>query len=330
MLTRRECLTTAGVAAATALLRNVMTAIVSAEQSTTPIDLKPSLPKTQVTFQVPALACDTHRHVFGDQAHYPFAPASSYRVGPATAEDMKILDSTLHVARVVLVQPSGYGSDNSCLLDTLKQLGSRARGVIAIDEKTTEAALDEMDRAGIRAVRTNLGGTSEEVRRNLNELGNRLRPRKWHINTAIQLASLDTLHDAFSSTSVPVVIDHFAGARASEGMQQPGFQTLLKLVEAGKVYVKLSRLSNVSTQPPDYRDVAPLAKALIAANPQRMLWGTDWPHLGGQPAGSKSTDLWPYMKYDDGAVFNQFAIWVPDAAQRNMILVENPARLYRF
>jgi len=117
---------------------------------------------------------------------------------------------------------------------------------------------------------------------------------------------------------VPVVIDHFAAAQASRGVQQPGFEVLLNLLRSGRIYLKLSREHNISTQAPDYPDVAPLARALIAANPQRILWATDWPHVNG-PKG-----------VDDGRIFNQFAVWVPDPAQRKTVLVDNPARLYGF
>jgi predicted TIM-barrel fold metal-dependent hydrolase len=130
---------------------------------------------------------------------------------------------------------------------------------------------------------------------------------------------------------VPIVIDHFGGAQASLGAKQPGFEALVNLVRAGAAYVKISGAYRSSIQPPDYPDVAPLAKALIAANPRRILWGTDWPHPdSSQVAGRKATDVAPLLQIDDGRVFNQLAIWAPDAALRKIILVENPARLYGF
>jgi len=130
---------------------------------------------------------------------------------------------------------------------------------------------------------------------------------------------------------LPVVFDHFGGAQASMGIQQVGFPTLLNLVRAGKAYVKISAPYLASTQAPDYPDVAQLAKALIAANPQRVLWATNWPHPdSSQVAGRKVTDIAPLRPIDDGRVFNQLALWAPDAAQRKTILVENPAQLYGF
>ena len=113
-------------------------------------------------------------------------------------------------------------------------------------------------------------------------------------------------------------------------MQQPGFDVLLDLLRTGKIYLKVSRVHNISTAAPDYADVAPLAQALIAANPQRILWATDWPHAGERPPGYSATDISPHKEIDDGRVFNQFAVWAPDTGVRQTILVDNPARLYGF
>jgi predicted TIM-barrel fold metal-dependent hydrolase len=130
---------------------------------------------------------------------------------------------------------------------------------------------------------------------------------------------------------VPVVFDHFGGAQASLGIQQPGFAVLLNLVRAGKAYVKISAPYLASTQTPDHPDVVPLAKALVAANPERLLWATNWPHPdSSRTPGRQATDIAPLYHIDDGRVFNQLAVWVPDSAQRKTILVENPARLYGF
>jgi predicted TIM-barrel fold metal-dependent hydrolase len=130
---------------------------------------------------------------------------------------------------------------------------------------------------------------------------------------------------------VTVVFDHFGGPQASLGLEQPGFATLLNLVQTGKAYVKLSGAYRSSTKAPNYPDVAPFAKALIAANPQRILWGSDWPHPDStQVPGRKFSDIAPLYQIDDGALMNQLPVWAPDAATRKMILVENPVKLYGF
>ena len=130
---------------------------------------------------------------------------------------------------------------------------------------------------------------------------------------------------------VPVVLDHFGGARAARGPAQPGFADLLDLLRSGKAYAKISGAYRASTGGPDYADAAPLAKALIAANPARIVWGTDWPHTNSTtPPGRKVTDVNPLFQIDDGLLMNQLPIWAPDPAVRKAILTDNPARLYRF
>jgi predicted TIM-barrel fold metal-dependent hydrolase len=129
---------------------------------------------------------------------------------------------------------------------------------------------------------------------------------------------------------MPVVFDHFGGAQAALGVSQPGFDTLLNLVRTGKAYVKISAPYRSSTKPPDYADVAPLAKALIGANPQRILWGSDWPHPASPVAHRPVTEITPLWQVDDGRILNQLPAWAPDAVLRKIILVENPAKLYGF
>jgi predicted TIM-barrel fold metal-dependent hydrolase len=132
-------------------------------------------------------------------------------------------------------------------------------------------------------------------------------------------------------SSVPVVFDHFGGTNAALGLNQPGFEDLVTLVRSGKAYVKISGAYRASTQAPDYPDVVPFAKALIAANPDRVLWGSDWPHPGtAPPADRPLTEITPLLPIDDGRLLNQLAVWAPDAAVRRKILVDNPARLYQF
>jgi predicted TIM-barrel fold metal-dependent hydrolase len=145
------------------------------------------------------------------------------------------------------------------------------------------------------------------------------------------MAVIEALKDLVVAAPVPIVFDHFGGAQASMGIGQPGFSTLLDLVQKGKAYVKVSAPYRSSTEAPDYPDAAPLAKALIAANPGRVLWGTDWPHPDSAPTASrKATDLAPRLKVDDGSILNLLPVWAPDAATRTRILVDNPAKLYGF
>src|SRR2546423_705255 len=271
MLSRREVLITAvGAAGAAAVLRPWAKVLASASQ-----------PATPVNFEVPAGACDCHVHVFGDPRHFPFSPSRTYTPEPASVEEMRRLHRALHVERVVVVNPSVYGTDNSCTLDAVKQLGSSARAIAVIDEKTPEAALDEMERAGVRGIRINLetsGQADPIVARQRFQAGvERVKNRKnWHIQVYARLSVIEAIADLIKGAPIPVVLDHFGGAKAALGVAQPGFETLLKLVRSGKAYVKISGAYRSSTLAQDYPDVAPLAKALIGENPQRILWGTDW------------------------------------------------------
>lgn len=319
MVTRREALLTVAAGSIGAMMTSSDELFAQAPQPATPLAFKP-----------PAGATDTHRHVFGDLGKYPYASTSGYRHPPAWIADMNRLDKALGVSRYVLIQPSGYATDNSALLDVLKQARpDTARGIVAIDERTPDALLDEWHKLGVRGIRVGLGGSADAVAR-LRASTDRIAARGWHVNTAIsQMAMLDTLADTLTSLPVPVVLDHYAGAKASAGTSQKGFATLLQLLKSGKIYLKMSRLHNLSTAAPGYADVRPLAQAVVAANPDRLLWGTDWPHAGIRGEGLNPTDISPYFNYDDGLVFNEFASWV-GSSHLKTILVDNPAGLYGF
>ena len=294
-----------------------------------------SQPATPVAFEIPAGGCDCHTHIFGDARRFPFAADRIYTPEPASIAEMRALHRSLHMDRVVIVQPSVYGTDNACTLDASRQLGSRARAVVVIDDATPAAALDRMHGAGARGVRINLATANQTspavARQRLQRAVEQLKGRPWHIQIYATLPVIDAIKDQVMQSPVPVVFDHFGGAQASAGTSQAGFDSLVGLVRSGKAYVKISGAYRSSSQRPDYADVAPLAKALIAANPQRILWGSDWPHPDSVRAdGRATTDIAPLIQIDDGRLLNQLPVWAPDAAQRKTILVDNPARLYGY
>jgi predicted TIM-barrel fold metal-dependent hydrolase len=309
------------------------TLVPAAAAASSPLARSAAQPSTPVRFKVPAGACDCHTHVFGDPARFPFAAGRTYTPEPASVAEMRKLHRALHTNRVVIVQPSVYGTDNSCTVDAIRQLAPNARGIAVIDEQTSDAALDEMHQAGIRGIRINLatvGQNDPEIgRRRLKAAIERVRTRGWHIQMYTQLAVIAALHADISASPVPIVFDHFGGAQASGGVAQPGLEVLLDLVRSGRAYVKVSAPYRGSTNAPDFADMAPLATAFIAANVRRILWGTDWPHPDTTP-GRPSTEISPLRQIDDGRVFNQFAQWARDAQTRKAILVDNPAALYGF
>ena len=325
MLTRREVLK-GGVAAGVAGLvgrARVVTAVAP-------------IPRTKVAFDVPAGACDCHVHVFGDPKKYPFIATRAYTPEVATVEDLQRSLSALRLDRVVIVQPSVYGTDNSCTLDGMRQLGSRARGVAVIDEKTSDADLDAMEKVGIRGIRINLataGITDPKIaRQRFDAAVARVRARKnWHVQINTQPSIIAALSEQLLASPVPLVIDHFGGAVAKAGIQQPGFPELVNLAKSGKAYVKISGSADSLSARDDLSDAAAFVHALVAANPQRIIWGTNWPHPSSTaPAGRKPTDLAVHVPIDDGKVINMLATWVPDAVTRKLILADNPARLYGF
>jgi predicted TIM-barrel fold metal-dependent hydrolase len=295
----------------------------------------PSQPSTPVKFDVPAGACDCHTHIHGDPAKFPFFAGRVYTPEPASPEEMSALHKALHIERVVIVTPSVYGPDNSATLFGMKARGATARGVAVIDDKTSESDLDAMGQAGIRGIRVNLatGGVNDPSvgRKRLEAAIDRVKGRGWHVQVYTNLALLSSIKDVLASSPVPIVFDHFGGADSALGLGQPGWADLVEAVKSGKAYVKISGAYRLSKQAPDYPDAVPFAQALIAANADRIIWGTDWPHPDSvTPAGKKPTDVTPLFQIDDGRLLNQLPVWAPDAGIRKNILVDNPARLYGF
>jgi predicted TIM-barrel fold metal-dependent hydrolase len=294
---------------------------------------KAAQPATAVNFDIPAGACDCHTHIHGDPETFPYFSGRVYTPETALPEEMAALHKALRMQRVVIVTPSVYGTDNSATLYGMKARGRDARGVAVIDEKTPESALDAMHQAGIRGIRLNLatsGVTDPSVGRKRYEAAvERVQKRKWHVQMYTNLAVISSIKDLVLASPVPAVFDHFGGAQAALGTGQPGFADLVELVRSGKAYVKISGAYRASKLSPDYPDAAPLAKALIAANADRIVWGTDWPHPNSS-SGNPATQVTPLFQIDDGRLLNQLPVWTSDAAIRKKILVDNPARLYGF
>ncbi len=292
--------------------------------------------RTPVDFAVPPGACDCHVHVFPDPAKFPFWSGRGYTPPVATADELLALQRALHMDHVVIVTPSVYGADNAATLDGISQLGlARARGVAVIDDKTTRAELDSMANAGIRGVRVNLtqAGIVDPAAsaKRLGAAVERIGGLPWHLQIYAPLSVIASVQEQLRQVPIPIVFDHFAGADAAKGPQQDGFGAVLGMVKSGRAFVKISGAYRASSSAPDYPDVAPLARALIAANPGQLVWGSDWPHPdSAKVPGRKPTDLAPAQPIDDGRVLNLLADWAPDAKTRQTILVDTPKRLYGF
>ena len=281
----------------------------------------------------PPLTCDCHIHIVGPPAKYPFIADRQYTPPEASLADLAALRARTGVQRNVLVQPSFYGTDNRCMLDSLAQLGASARGICVVEPDIADGALRDMDKRGVRGVRLNLATTGFSnlgtVQQEIAALGARLKPLNWHIQIYTSLDNVVALAPVIAKSPVPVVLDHFAMAMGDKGTGQSGFDALLKLVKDGPAHVKLSAPYRISDHPPVYADAAPLARALIAANPAQMVWGSDWPHTV-RTQGKGPLDIHPFLVMDEPGTLDLMADWAPDARVRHAILVDNPARLYRF
>jgi predicted TIM-barrel fold metal-dependent hydrolase len=294
---------------------------------------KASQPGTGVNFEVPAGACDCHTHIHGDLREFPMFAGRVYTPEPAMPEEMAALHKVLHMQRVVIVTPSVYGTDNSATLWGMKARGKDARGVAVIDEKTPESELDAMQRAGIRGIRINLATGAAKpdpvaARKRFADAVDRVKGRGWHVQMYTTPPVISAIKEAVLASPVPVVFDHFGRA---ESVEQPGFADIVELLRSGKAYVKISGAYRISKNAPNYPEAAPVARALIAANPDRIVWGTDWPHPNSEPLPNFGAhNVRPYFDIDDARLLNQLPVWAPDPAVRRKILVDNPERLYGF
>jgi predicted TIM-barrel fold metal-dependent hydrolase len=324
MLTRRTVLGRVSAAASAALAMRAGVAVGAAVRSA-------------VDFDVPRGACDCHVHVFGDPAQFPFAEKRVYTPPQASVEQLLELQRDLHLDRVVVVQPSVYGADNACTLDAVRRMGTRARGVAVIDRATSRKALEEMTAVGIRGVRLNLETNTAgrfdpaDAKAALDATAEQIRGLGWHVQIYTRTAVIAELKDYLSQMPFPVVVDHFGRGNPGQGPGQPDFVALLDLVKSGRLHVKISGAYRISERSPDFADVTALAKALVAANPDQIIWGSDWPHPNSDAGrGKPLTEISSPFPIDDGLLLNQLPKWVPDPAIRKKILVDNPTRLYGF
>lgn len=280
----------------------------------------------------PRSACDTHTHVFGAVAKFPMSPARGYTPPEASPAEMLAMHKKLGVERVVIVTPSVYGTDNAATLFGIREYGKGARGVAVIDAKTPDADLKAMAAAGVCGVRVNLGGPGaalEGAKERLVQALDRVSGMGWHVQLYAGLNVVEAVADVILRAPVAVVIDHVAGALPAEGVGQKGFGALLRLVREGKAYVKVTHRFLPSGTGPEYGDSVAMLRALLEANQERVLWGTDWPHPdSGRVPGRKTTDLAPFEKVDDVAWLERFIGWLGPAKER--VLVENPGRLYGY
>lgn len=262
----------------------------------------------------PPLACDCHIHVFGPFARYPLDAARKYTPDEALLTDYLNVANALGTGRVVMVQPSVYGVDNACQRDAIRSLEQHARGVAVIGDSITDKQLDALNGAGFVGARLNFMRAGELDA--LERTAARVAKLGWHVQLHLPGPMIPQIAERLLKLPTDFVVDHFGRMDAWQGCVQPAFQELLRLVDSGRCWVKLSAPYRMDGAP--YPRVAPFARELVKRNPERMLWGTDWPH--------PDVAVVP----DDAGLLQTMFDWVPDAATRQRILVDNPAKLYRF
>lgn len=271
------------------------------------------------TFSIPPGACDTHAHVVAQAPGYPMVESRSYTPPPAPEDKYLSMLAVNGMNRGVLVQISVYGSDNRYMLDVLKRHPDQLRGVAVVTDDVTDGQLQAMHAAGVRGLRINVlfgGGTGFDA---MELLAARIAPMGWHMQFLMDVRQLPELMPRMKKLPCPCVVDHMGHMPVAFGLDHPGFQALLHMVRDYGWWTKLSGAYRISEDWQDnFANVTPLAQQLIEAAPDRMVWGSDWPHV--------SMARMP----DTGVLRNLLATWAPDPDVRNRILVDNPARLYDF
>ena len=272
---------------------------------------------------MPRNACDTHAHICGPMRVHPYSERRVYTPPDALLPAYSHVLNTLGIDRAVLVQPSVYGTDNTVMLEAMRQMGGRCRGVAVVDDNIADTELERLHQAGVRGVRVNVVDVAEGkgviAIAALERIANRIKPYGWHVEFLMHADEFPSLDQVFAAFPVPIVLGHLGYMRTDKGIEAAGFQALLRLMKLGKAWVKLTGPYRISGEVFPHRDTVAFAQALLAAAPERVLWGTDWPHVmvkGTMP--------------NDGDLADLLVDWVPDAGLREQVLVHNPAKLYGF
>ncbi|HUK08840.1 MAG TPA: amidohydrolase family protein [Stellaceae bacterium] len=276
------------------------------------------LQRLKPRFRLPPAACDAHCHVFGPQAKFPFAPNRRYTPEDAPKEMLFALHRALGIERSVIVQASCHGTDNAALLDAIAMDPSRLRGVAVVDDSFSDADFRRLHEGGVRGVRFNfvrhLGGAPDAAI--FRRVIDRIKGLGWHVVLHLDAPDIVPLGEMMRRLTLPFVIDHMGRVDSALGVEQPAFQALLHLARIETCWIKVSGAERISKAP--YHAALPFARALLNVSPERVLWGTDFPHpnLNHEPNEAALVDLIP--SFASG-----------ESAQRR-VLVDNPARLYGF
>ena len=279
----------------------------------------------------PSGACDCHVHVIGPKPRFPLAPARNYTPKDALAADLAAMLKRLGLERVVLVQPSFYRTDNACMLDAMAQIKS-ARGVAVLPEQVADAELDRLHALGIRGLRVNIatggGAPLATIQRDIAAAARLAAHHGWHVQIFVGAETIEPLSPALAALPVDTVIDHFG--LIAPGATNGALRALTRLLESGKIWVKISGAYRIAE---DWRDprIGPLARTLCAANPERIVWGSDWPHTPKDSLRKlNAPEELPFQMIDTAALLALVPNWLEDDALVRRVMVDNPAKLYDF
>lgn len=278
----------------------------------------PSASASRPRLKAPPGTCDTHMHIYDPK--YPKAPTALIDAPNAPLSAYLKVRERLGIERSVIVQPSTYGKDNRCTLEATQALGANARGIAVVDEAVSDAELERLTRLGIRGIRFHMLPGGALPWESLDTMADRVGAFDWHVQLQLDGRELPAREAQIRRLAGTLVIDHVGKFLEPVPVDHPSFRVLLRLIENGRTWVKLSAPYEVSkVGPPNYGDVGKLAKVLVKAAPERMLWATNWPHpTPGVPVP------------DDAWMLDMLLDWAPDEATRRLILVDNPAKLYGF
>jgi 2-pyrone-4,6-dicarboxylate lactonase len=275
---------------------------------------------TRPVFEMPAGACDSHVHVFESAARYRSVDTPHYTLPDGNLEKLQRMTEVLGLQRFVIVQPSYYGTDNSCMLDALVAAGRRARGVAMVGDDVTDEELNAMHGRGVRALRLDLflrsGWPTADIITYIEHNVRRTRAIGWHVQFYTPGWVVRDLLPFLAGLDATFVIDHMGYMLESDGLTNADFDRLLDAIRGGRGWIKLSAPYRLAKDG-NFERLQPMARAIIEAAPDRVIWGSDWPHI---PEGGKDT----------GALLNLLADWAPGAEARRRILVGNPAQLFGF
>jgi D-galactarolactone isomerase len=271
--------------------------------------------------KAPANATDCHMHTY-DPARFAMPPNPRAAPSKATAEDYKLLQKRIGTTRVVIVQPRNYATDNRVTLYAISALGPNARGVAVVNTSITDAELKALDAGGIRGIRFSLADPSSRAvtPEMVEPLAKRVADLGWHVQFNVDGEMIDDMAAVLRRLPTPMVFDHLAHPPLPAGIEHSSHKIVRELIDKGRTWVKVSGAYSNSKVGPPYPEATKIAQAFINAAPERMVWGSDWPHPG----------LPDNNKPDDALLFDLLSVWAPDEATRNRILVQNPEALYGF